>query len=414
MQAGRARALHSFYGGEDDTGKSRNAGGQRAWRLAPPYGHTAAMSVLHEWAMGRRGETARSCVLPKALRHARETAPSGVLPDPQAQPDGREEHIAGGRCRRVRLRPEGIREAGPNLRWGIACRIRLIDEVVCGPQAIGTGGPGREEAMERLSRAVKLRDTEAEDAAFVDCMRAEVRKWWQDFPERGLLAALYERAARRSKGRGSTDSRRRPSHREGLRVARAMLANITDAARFDVEWESETVSIVLADQWASRDGKRRPAELRVYIDYAGASRAYFDALQCIEKKFSSRGKSIPRPLARWQAKVASGLRLPPNRKPIPPYCPVRPAHLVRDVDIQFTLEVLRWVGIRPNGTYVSGCRIVSEALKQVAGPGRNGVPYSEATVAGIWKERAGKRRFEPELQKQMKAIADRTGPFHPH
>ena len=160
--------------------------------------------------------------------------------------------------------------------------------------------------------------------------------------------------------------------------------------------------------------KRRPAELRVYIDYAGASRAYFDALQCIEKKFSSRGKSIPRPLARWQAKVASGLRLPPDPKPIPPYCPVRPAHLVRDVDIQFTLEVLRWVGIRPNGTYVSGCRIVAEALKQVAGPGRNGVPYSEDTVAGIWKERAGKRRFEPELQKQMKAIAERTGPFHTH
>ena len=314
----------------------------------------------------------------------------------------------------MRLRPEGIREASRNFRWGIALRLQLIEEVIRGPQAIGTGGPGREEAMERLSRAVKLRDTEAEDAAFVDCMRAEVRKWWQDFPERGLLAALYERSARRSKGRGSTDSRRRPSHQEGLRVARAMLANITDAARFDVEWESETVSIVLADQWASRDGKRRPAELRVYIDYAGASRAYFDALQCIEKKFSSRGKSIPRPLARWQAKVASGLRLPPDPKPIPPYCPVRPAHLVRDVDIQFTLEVLRWVGIRPNGTSVSGCRIVAEALKQVAGAGRNEVALSEATVAGIWKERAGKRRFEPELQKQMKAIAERTGPFHTH
>ncbi len=314
----------------------------------------------------------------------------------------------------MRLLPQGIHEASRNFRWGIELRLQLIDEVVCDPQAIGSGGPGREEAMERLRLALKLRDAEAEDAAFADCMRAEVRKWWQDFPERGLLAALYERAARRREGRGSTNSRRRPTHREGVRVARAMLANITDAARFDFEWESETVSIVLAAQWASRDGKRRPGELPVYIDYAGASRAYFDALQCIEKKFSSRGKSILRPLDRWRAKVASGLRRPPDRKPIPPHRPVTSAQSVRNVEIQFVIEILRGVGVRPNGTLVSGCRIVAEALKQVAGAGCDEVALSEHTVKRIWQERGWKRPFEPVFVKYSKAIAERTGPFHTH
>ncbi len=287
----------------------------------------------------------------------------------------------------MRLLPQGIPEASRNFRWGIELRLQLIDEVVCDPQAVDIGGPRMEEAEERIHRAVERGDTETEEAAFADYMRAQVRESWQTFRERQLLIDLYRRAARRREGRGSPNSRRRPFPREGLRVARAMLANIAATARFDFAWESEAVSTALADQWASRDGKRRPAELRVYIDYAGASRAYFDALQCIEKKLHSRGESIPRPLDRWRAKVDGERLRSPDRKPIPPHCPVRPAHLVRDVDIQFTIEVLRRVGVRPNGTYVSGCRIVAEALKQVAGAGCNEVALSEDTVKLIWKER---------------------------
>ena len=67
--------------------KSRKAGGQRARRVGPPYGNAAAIPGLHEWAMGRRGETARSGVLPSALRHAREAASMrGGLPDLRGRP----------------------------------------------------------------------------------------------------------------------------------------------------------------------------------------------------------------------------------------------------------------------------------------------------------------------------------------
>ena len=41
--------------------KSRKAAGQRAWQLELPYGYVA-MPCLHEWAMDRRGEMARSAV----------------------------------------------------------------------------------------------------------------------------------------------------------------------------------------------------------------------------------------------------------------------------------------------------------------------------------------------------------------
>ena len=311
----------------------------------------------------------------------------------------------------MRLWPECIHESVLNLRWGIELRLQLIEEVACAPQASGTGGgPSKEEAEKRLRRAVRRRDTEAEDAAFADWMRVEVREWWQAYPERRLLTDLYRRAARKREKPRSLDSR--ATYNEGLQVARALLAHIAAAALFDFARESEAVSIVLADQWASRDGKRRPAELRVYIDYAGSSRAYFDSCRRIEQRLHDLGEPIPGTLARWRAEAAGGLRRRPAKNPVASHPPVKPAHLMRDVQVQFAIEVLSCVGIRPMG---SGCRIVSAALAQIAAAtGRDEVALSEHTVTRIWKERAGERPFEPELRKQMKAIAGRTGPFHTH
>ena len=60
--------------------KSRKAGGQRARRVGPPYGNAAAIPGLHEWAMGRRGETAPSGVLPNLRAgptEGRNTLPEG-------------------------------------------------------------------------------------------------------------------------------------------------------------------------------------------------------------------------------------------------------------------------------------------------------------------------------------------------
>ena len=158
----------------------------------------------------------------------------------------------------MRLLPEGIDEMSANYRWGVEWRLRIIEEVVCAPPTSGTGGPGIEESMERARRAARRGDREAEDAAFVDGMRAEVREGWKDFRERRLLADLYRRTAlRRQKGRPrdkiTRHNSRRPTYDEGLRVAKALLADIAATARFDFAWESEAVSIVLADQWASLD-----------------------------------------------------------------------------------------------------------------------------------------------------------------
>ena len=279
-------------------------------------------------------------------------------------------------------------------------RLRLIEEVVCAPQASGPGEPDREEAEERLLRAVERRDTEAENAAFVDRMRAEVREGWKDFPERRLLADLYRRAAlRRQKGRPrdsmSRHNSRRPTHEAGLRIASALVAGIAAAARFDFAWESEAVSIVLADQWASLDGKRRRAALSVYINYSKSSRVYFDAVRRTGEKSHNQGEPIPRPLARWRAEAADGLRRPPARNPLPPHRPAKPAQL-REVKIRIAIEVLRSVGVPPMGTPVSGCGFVAEALD---------IP--EGTVTRIWK-----RPFEAVLRQQMKATAGRNGPFH--
>ena len=127
----------------------------------------------------------------------------------------------------MRLLTERVPELNPNLRWDIATRLQLIEDVVLGPQDSGIGTPTMEEATDRMRRAVEARDKKAEDEAIMDYMRAEVMAWWQDFPERQLLTDLYQRAARWRAATGSLDSRRRPSYEEGLRVAKGLLVGRT-------------------------------------------------------------------------------------------------------------------------------------------------------------------------------------------
>ena len=73
--------------------------------------------------------------------------------------------------------PQGIAELDPNIRWLVEERLRLIEEVVCGLQASGTGALGMEEAEEGMRRAVERRGREAEDAAIVDRMTVEAREF---------------------------------------------------------------------------------------------------------------------------------------------------------------------------------------------------------------------------------------------
>ena len=148
----------------------------------------------------------------------------------------------------MRLLPESAAEFGSNIPWIMEKRLEIIEEIALGSQTSGRDAPDMDEAWERMWEAVGRRDQEAEDEAFVDHTRAEVWEWWQGFSERPLLTDLYRRAARREAKSGSLDSRRRPSHSQGLRIARALFADISDKGRLDPEQESATVAQVLAAQ----------------------------------------------------------------------------------------------------------------------------------------------------------------------
>ena len=88
-------------------------------------------------------------------------------------------------------------------------------------------------------------------------------------------------------------------------------------------------------------------------------------------------------------------------RPLPSHRPVNQAHLLRDLHVKFTIEVLRRIGVPPRGSPVSGRRIASEALG-----------LSEDRVESIWKERIWERPFAPVMRKHSKSIAERNGPFH--
>ena len=159
--------------------------------------------------------------------------------------------------------------------------------------------------------------------------------------------------------------------------------------------------------------------LRKFIKRSQSNPVYFDALRCIGEKLDERGKSIPSPLALWRAGVAG--RKPaasrPEAYPAPPPPSDRPGSCAT-VDFQLTIAVLDRVGIKPRGA-PSGCDIVAEVLQQIdEASGKKKMPNYEGTIRRIWDERARKEPFKCELQKQlqkqMKAIAERNGPFHTH
>ena len=181
-----------------------------------------------------------------------------------------------------------------------------------------------------------------------------------------------------------------------------MLADIRHADRFDFEWESEAVPTFLAALLLPPIGVNSPSALREYIERSEASRTYFDALKRMCEELQIRGRVIPPPLFGWRQEVAGGHRRRPRRMRRQAHRPVKPAKLLRDIQIQFTIEVLRKVGVPANGNPVSGCRIVSEALK----PSEDTVRLTEDTVASIWKGPS------EQMRKHWKATAERTGPFH--
>ena len=177
------------------------------------------------------------------------------------------------------------------------------------------------------------------------------------------------------------------------------MADIAAAARFDFAWESEAVSIVLADQWASLDGKRRRAALSVYIDYAKSSRVYFDAVRRIREKSHSQGEPIPR-----SAHQAAGGGCPwepaASRQQAPP-APIAPSNRPSSCARSRFGSLSRSCGALGYHRWALSSPAVASWRRRWIVP--------EDTVTRIWK-----RPFELMMRQHMKATAERNGPFHTH
>ena len=285
------------------------------------------------------------------------------------------------------------------IRWTIAKRPQVLEELASSPDVADLIVPDGKEANEQIRLAVECGDAEAVDEAIVDTIRAEMKKWWPAFPERRLLTELFRRAARQRAGSGLKDSRRPTTHREGLCVAKALLAQVPDTSRLDSRRESLQVSATLASDWVRTPaGARSHEELLDFISLSQSSRAYFDALWLIYDHLDEQGEDIPITLSWWRNEIDSGLRVRPALNPIASHRPVNSANLERDVQIHFTIEILRRVAVPPRDRRASGCRMVAEALG-----------LSEDTVERIWKELSSTEKFEGFVLKHLDAISERGG-----
>ena len=172
---------------------------------------------------------------------------------------------------------------------------------------------------------------------------------------------------------------------------------ISQTRALDSEWESGGVSKVLAALLLPPIRSPSPETLQPYFELSETSKVYSDAIDLIGKKLNKQGEAMP-PLFMLQQGSVDGQRRRPALKPRPKadHRPVNPATLLRDIQIQIVIELLRRVGIKPRGTYVSGCCIAAEASG-----------LSEQTTKDIWE-----MPFIPAMEKHGKAIAERTGPFH--
>ena len=303
----------------------------------------------------------------------------------------------------MKLLPEGIAELDPNLRWMIRKHLRILEEAAREPRGSGTGELTLQETQRRMGDAVVRWDRKAEEVAIVDNLRVHIREWLRDFAERQLLTRLFERLARRRENSGTHDSMRLPSHDERLRLAGALLVGLRRPDPLDTEREAATMARVLAGHGLVTYSFRRRARVRRFIRECRKSCVLFDALCDMVVEWQRWGEPIPRQLARWRQKVADGRLRRPDAQPIPPQRPANPAQLAYEMQIQFTIEILRRLGVPPRGTPVSGCGIVAEAMG-----------ISEATVVRIWKQCTWRTSFLPAMRKYSKAIAIRTGLFHPN
>ena len=304
----------------------------------------------------------------------------------------------------MKLLPEGIAEQDPNLRWMIATHLRILEDVVRGPKASEASEPSLQEAEQNIGRAVARWDRKAEEAAITVFLRVHIREWLRDFAEEPLLARLFKRLAYRRENAGTQDSMRRPSHTEGHRLAKALLVDVRPPGPLDTQGEATFIAKMLAGHGLVTYSFRRRARRREYIKKSRTIPVYFDALLAILAEWERWGVAIPRDLARWRQEVADGRRRRPDPQSIPPQRPANPTQVAYQMQVQFTIEVLDRLGVPPQGSPISGCGIVAEAME---------MDISEGTVVSIWKKCPWRKSFLPAIRKYSRDIAIRHGLIHP-
>ena len=298
---------------------------------------------------------------------------------------------------RVKLLTLGFDGVLRIVQWLVQVRLEQVEKVALGSLASGNCAHSMEEAIKAITWIMGGRAGETERKTIEDYLRAQILEWWPTYPERQLLTELYQRKDRREKECGSLYSRRRPSHEEGLRIARPLLTDIPDTSRFDPEWESGLVSNILAALLLPPIRSPSPKTLQPYFELAETRKVYSDAIDLFEKELKKLGEAMAQRFMLQQGYVYGQRRhLALELRPKADHRPVNPATLLRDIQIQIVIDFLQRVGIKPRGTYVSGCGIAAEALG-----------LSEETVKDIWE-----MKFIPAMEKHGKAIAERTGPFH--
>ena len=270
--------------------------------------------------------------------------------------------------------------------------LKYIEDAARGTLASVTDAPSEEKALECVLRMLEGRHGEADKEALEAYMRARTWEWWADYPERQLLSTLVRRADLRKQGIGEKYDRRIPSHTEGLRIARPLLAGIPDKITLDAEGEVEAMSQLLAALLNLPMGEDSPERLQKYNELSKSKRVYRDALRRYNLEFDSPDKTIYRPVFKWQRKAAGRSGLRRAKIKVPSHNPVKPALLVRNLQIQFVIGLLDRVGVPPQGTPVSGFGIVAEA-----------VGLSEDSVKVIWET-----HFTADMRKHSKAIAERA------
>ena len=224
-----------------------------------------------------------------------------------------------------------------------------------------------------------------------------------------LLGDHLRRAALRKVGRGSPGATDFPTHEEGLRLARAVLAHapgrlllalMPSAEGMDQEWESEALSALLAHQWIRERSPRMVAQMKNHSHL----RVYFDAIILICEELKCLGEEIRPPLRYWKGEVDSGRRKRPRATPLPNHPPVTLPKLVSDLNIQLAIEILSRIGIKPEGKDISGIDLVEMALEDSED---KALRLTYESLRRVWQERLWGNRSRSQAAKYSNAIIER-------